>query len=141
VKVLLACSKLAPADRTPLINRALDQGIEFLLSTDPKNAGYPNGWNEKPSGNWWKFGFPVFYVTDILQICEVLYDLGLGADSRLQNALECVKDKASSAGTWSLEYHYQGKTWSNFGEKKSPNKYVTIRAYHALGYSLIPERI
>ncbi|MFN2111893.1 MAG: nitrogen fixation protein NifH [Anaerolineales bacterium] len=136
VKVLLAFSKLASQERTPLIDRAIKRGVDFIFSADPKDAAYPNGWNPKPSGNWWKFGYPVFYVTDILQICEVLSDLGFGDDPRLINALRLVEEKANPDGSWSLEYHYQGKTWSDFGPSKSPNKYVTIRAYHALGRKL-----
>lgn len=138
VKVLLAFSKLPAPERTPLAERAIRQGVDFLLSTDPRDADYPNGWNPKPSGNWWKFGFPVFYVTDILQICEVLYDLGLGDDPRLSNALQLIEDKANPDGSWSLEYDYRGKTWVDFGAKKSPNKYVTIRALYALGRKLSP---
>jgi hypothetical protein len=133
VKVLLAFSKLPPSERTPVIDRALERGLDFIFSTDPRDADYPNGWNEKPSGNWWKFGFPVFYITDFLQICEVLYDLGLGGDPKLKNALQQIHNKANPDGSWSLEYSYPGKTWSKFGEKKTPNKYVTIRALHALG--------
>jgi hypothetical protein len=113
--------------------------VDFIFSADPKDAAYPNGWNPKPSGNWWKFGFPVFYVTDILQICRVLSDLGYSDDSRLSNALHFIEEKGNPDGSWSLEYHYQGKTWSDFGQKKSPNKYVTIRALHALGRKLSPD--
>lgn len=74
-KVMLAFSKLQEKDKTPLIHKAIDQGVDFLFSCDPATADYPNGWNPKPSGNWWKFGFPVFYVSDILQICEALTQL------------------------------------------------------------------
>ncbi|MCE7980071.1 MAG: hypothetical protein DYG89_02670 [Caldilinea sp. CFX5] len=38
-------------------------------------------------GVWWKFGFPVFYITDLLQIAEALGSLGHGHDSRLANTL------------------------------------------------------
>jgi len=31
-----------------------------------------------------------------------------------------------------LEYSYAGKTWIDFGEKKQPNKWVTLRAFHIL---------
>ena len=47
-----------------MIGRAIQAGVNFLLDNHPAEAGYPNGWAEKPSGNWWKFGFPVFYVAD-----------------------------------------------------------------------------
>ena len=68
VKVLLALSKLPVEKRSDLIGRAISHGVDFFFSVDPFTAEYPNGWAERPSGNWWKFGFLVFYVADILQI-------------------------------------------------------------------------
>lgn len=128
VKVMLAFAKLPLKQRTPCIEKAVDRGLEFLLSVDPLSSGYPSGWNEKPSGNWWKFGFPVFYVTDLLQNVEALVRLGFGKDPRLVNALEYIRQKQDSGGKWPLEYSYTGKTWVDFGAKKLPNKWVTYRA-------------
>jgi hypothetical protein len=34
-----------------------------------------------------------------------------------------------------LEYTYAGKTWGDFGEKKQPNKWVTLRAARVLKLS------
>jgi hypothetical protein len=106
--------------------------VEFFLDVDLSTAAYPNGYASKPSGNWWKFGFPVFYVTDILQIVEALVALGYGGDPRLGNALKLVCDKQDEQGRWLLEYHYTGKTWVDFGEPKKPNPWVTLRALRAL---------
>jgi hypothetical protein len=131
-KVMLAFSQW-PADlQTPVIENAIQHGVDFLFSTDPAIADYPSGGTGKPSGNWRKFGFPVFYVTDILQIVEALVKLGYGHDPRLVNALRLIKDKQDSQGRWLLEYDYSGKTWVDFGEKKQPNKWVTLRALRVL---------
>ncbi|MBM3151119.1 MAG: nitrogen fixation protein NifH [Chloroflexi bacterium] len=132
VKVMLAFGRLPAARRTPLIERAIRQGVDFFLDTDPAEAGYPSPYAAKPSGNWWKFGFPVFYVTDILQIVEALAALGYGGDQRLMNALELVRGKQDDRGRWALEYDYTGKTWVDFGPKKQPSKWVTLRAMRAL---------
>jgi hypothetical protein len=132
VKVMLAFSKLPTHRRTPLIQRAIHHGIAFLLGTDPATAEYPTGWSTKPSGNWWKFGFPVFYVTDLLQNVEALVRLGYGADPRLAAALQLIRDKQDPCGRWALEYEYTGKTWGDFGVKKQPNKWATFRALQVL---------
>lgn len=133
-KVMLALSKLPAARRTPQIEAAIAQGSEFLLATDPATAAYPQANEGKPNRSWWKFGFPVFYITDILQVVEALVALGYGADLRLANALALVRDKADAAGRWLLEYDYAGKMGEgvDFGAKKTPNKWVTIRARRAL---------
>ena len=131
-KVMLAFGRLPLQRRTPLIESAIQHGVDFLLSSDPAEANYPNGWAEKPSTNWWKFGFPVFYVTDILQIAEALVELGYGRDRRLENALALIAAKQNSSGYWSQEYDYSGKTWVDFGLKKQPNQWVTLRALRVL---------
>jgi hypothetical protein len=128
VKVMLAFGKLPHKMRTPLVDRAVQKGESFLLGIDPATAGYPAGYSAKPSGNWWKFGFPVFYVADILQIAEALIRLGYGRDPRLANALNLIQEKQDENGRWNLEYDYAGKTWLDFGAKKQPNKWVTLRA-------------
>ena len=131
-KVMLAFSRL-PADRkTPLIERAIQQGVDFLFSTDPARAAYPTRNDSKPNRSWWKFGFPVFYITDILQVVEALVALGYGADSRLTNALQLIREKQDEQGRWALEHNYSGKTWVDFGPPDQPNPWVTLRALKAL---------
>lgn len=131
--MLLALSAW-PAERcTPLITRAIAQGVAFLLGVDPATAAYPCGYSDKPSRNWWKFGFPVFYVTDVLQVVETLVGLGHRADPRLSGALALLAEKCDRRGRWPLEYEYGGKTWADFGLRGQPNKWVTIRVLRALG--------
>jgi hypothetical protein len=132
VKVMLALSKLPQERRTPVINRAIQDGVQFLFSTDPALADYPSGYSDKPSGNWWKFGFPVFYVTDLLQNVEALVALGYADDPRLVHALNLIREKQDVQGRWALEYDYAGKTWVDFGAKKQPNKWVTLRALRVM---------
>jgi hypothetical protein len=131
-KVMLAFGLWPAERRTPLVQRAIEQGVGFLLGVDPVTAAYPTGYADKPSGNWWKFGFPVFYVTDILQIAEALAALGYAGDPRLAGALVLIRSKHDAQGRWPLEYDYTGKTWVNFGPKKQPNKWVTLRALRVL---------
>lgn len=136
VKVMLAFGKVPVPKRTPLMNDAIKTGVDFLLSKDPAVADYPLGYSSKPtgrpSGNWWKFGFPVFYATDILQNVEVLARLGYGKDPRLANAIQIIRDKQDSQGRWLMERNYTAKTWVDFGPKKQPNKWVTLRAMRVL---------
>jgi hypothetical protein len=132
VKVMLAFSQWPEQRRTALIQRAMQNSAEFLLNGDPAKAGYPNGWTDKPSQNWWKFGFPVFYITDLLQNVESLVASGYGKDPRLAPALGIIQEKMDSQGRWLLEYDYGGKMWVDFGPKKQPNKWVTLRALRVL---------
>ncbi len=129
---MLAFGKLPESERTPMINEAIQKGVDFFFSTDPLKADWPTRLGDKPSRNWWKFGFPVFYVTDVLQVAEALVSLGFGKDPRLANVAEFILHKQDEAGRWQLEYDYTGKTWLDFGKKLSPNKWVTYRALKVL---------
>jgi len=156
VKIMLAFAKRPKERRTPLIQRAIEQGAEFLLNTDPATAAYPTPPprapggvfsfrntdpataayptrpRSKPNAGWWKFGFPVFGMTDVLQNAEALARLGYGHDPRLANALRLVLDKQDEGGRWPLEYDYEGRTWLSFGPTRQPNKWVTLRALNVL---------
>lgn len=132
VKVMLAFARLPQEKHTPLIDRAIQHGVDFLLGIDPATARYPTRDKSKPSSNWWKFGFPVFYITDLLQLAEALTQLGYAHDPRLANTLALIRDKQDEHGRWALEYDYAGKTWTDFGQKKQPNPWVTLRSLRVL---------
>ena len=136
IPVMLALSRLPAGKRTSLMQKAIKTGIDFLFSRDPAAADYPLGAGakptSKPSGNWWKFGFPYFYAADVLQNAEVLVLFGYGKDPRLSNALQLIRDKQDSQGRWQMEHSYTGKTWVDFGPNHQPNKWVTLRALRVL---------
>lgn len=132
VKAMWALSKVPAMQRTAAIEAAIAQGITFLLSRDPAVADYPMGYGTKPNGSWFKFGYLIGYVTDVLQNLEVLAALGCGGDPRLEPALDLVLNKQDPQGRWSLDYTYNGKTWVDVEEKGKPSKWVTLRALRVL---------
>jgi hypothetical protein len=131
-KVMLAFSRWPSKRRTSVMKRAIKQGIDFLFSTNPVGAAYPIGRGEKPSRTWWRFGFPVFYATDVLQLAEVLVSFGYGKDTRLADTLTLIHDKQDAAGRWAQDNDYSGRTWVSLGPPKLPNKWVTLRAMRVL---------
>ena len=131
-KVMMAFGRLPKESRTPLIESAIQAGVNFFLKNDLVKADFPNGLEDHPSRNWWKFGFPVFYVTDLLQVVEALVMLGYGRDERLDNVLKIILDKQDANGRWPLEYDYAGKTWRSYGKMNEPNKWVTLRVLRVL---------
>ncbi len=109
--------------------------LPWLLETDPAVADYPFGFGEKPSSSWFKLGYPIGYVTDVLQNLEVLAALGQAQDRRLANALKLVVSKQDRQGRWPMEYSYSGKTWADIEKRGQPSKWVTLRALRVLGAS------
>lgn len=132
VKAMLALSKVPPTARTPSMQHAVETGIDFLLGHDPAKADYPMGYSEKPNQSWFRFGYPIGYVTDVLQNLEALTALGSGADERLVPALGMMLNKQDNQGRWKLAYTYNGKTWVDVETKGEPSKWVTLRALRVL---------
>lgn len=132
VKVATALSKIPLEERTPQINKAVKASKDFLISKDPSIADYPHPHAKKPSSSWFKFGFPVFYVTDLLQNLSALIDLGMAGEEKLINAIEFINTKQDTEGKWTMEYTYNGKTWVDIEEKRKPSKWMTYRALSIL---------
>ena len=132
VKAMLALGGVSERVRTPAIERAIGAGVAFLLSRDPAVADYPMGYSIKPSQSWHRFGYPIGYVTDVLQNLEALTALGKGGDPRLANAVQLVLGKQGKDGRWKMEYSYNGKTWVDIERKGQPSKWVTLRALRVL---------
>ncbi len=133
IKGLLALARIPPEERMPLVERAIQQGVEFLLSCDPATAAYPAGYgNVKPSQSWFKLGFPSGYVADVLQNLTVLSELGFAKDVRLQPAIDWLLAKQDQAGRWRNQYAYNGKTWVDFERQGQISKWVTLRVCYVL---------
>lgn len=132
IKAILALGRVSPSQRTPGIQQAIQLGIDFLLGHDPAMADYPFGMGKRPSSSWFKFGYPIGYITDVLQNLEVLAALGQAHDPRLANALKLMISKQNNQGRWLLEYSYNGKTWVDIEKKGQPSKWVTLRALRVL---------
>jgi hypothetical protein len=131
VKIMLALSLVPVEKRTPLIQNAIRHGVDFFLGVDPVTADWPSI-TGKPSRDWWMFGFPVYYVTDLLQMAEAMTALGYGKDPRMASLMELILSKQDDQGRWKLEYRYGSKTWGNYGKGGAPNEWVTVRALRVI---------
>jgi hypothetical protein len=137
VKGLRGLAAIPEERRTPVVRRAIEAGVVFLLSRNPALADYPAGWgNTRPSRSWFKLGFPSGYVADVLQDLEVLAELGYGRDPRLVPAVDWLLAKQDPSGRWKNEYAYNGKTWVDFERQGKPSKWVTLRACRFLRAAL-----
>ena len=130
IKALKAFGLLPPAARTPRIERAVDAGVEVMFSRHLARADYP--YQERVSSNWFKFGYPLGYTSDILEALEVLAALGHARDPRLAGAIEFILSKQDGEGRWKLEHTLNGKMWADIERKGKPSKWVTLRALRVL---------
>jgi hypothetical protein len=116
--------------RTPLVERALQAGADFLLSRDPAVSDYP--YTKRVSSTWFKLGFPMSYWSDVLETVANLVDLGYGSDPRLQPALEWILARQDGQGRWKLGNSLNGKMWVDIEAKGKPSKWITLRALRVL---------
>jgi hypothetical protein len=130
VRVLWALNAVPPSGHTPAVTAAVDACIDFLLSYDVARADYP--YQERINSSWFKFGYPLGYVTDVLLNLEALTEAGVVDDPRLADAVELVLAKHDDQGRWPLEYSYHGKMWVDVEAKGQPSKWVTLRAMRVL---------
>ncbi len=134
VKELRGLARIPPGRRSPIVQRAVDEAVAFLLSRDPAVADYPMGWgNTRPSRSWFRLGFPSGYVSDVLQVLETLAEVGHGDDERLDAARAWLLRHRRPDGRWVNEYAYNGKTEVDVEVQGRPSKWVTLRALDVLG--------
>jgi hypothetical protein len=131
-KALLALARIPAERRTPAVALAIEQGTDFLLSRNPSEADYPMGRNEAPSKSWFKLGFPLGYIGDVLQVLEAVCDAGAAADSRLDRAVDWVLAQQKPDGSWSNRLSYSGQTGVGIDHTPSRSKWVTLRACRVL---------
>lgn len=129
-KALRGLLTVSGRDRTPLVERALAAGAEFLLSRDPVEADYP--YTERVSSTWFKLGFPLSYWSDVLETVANLVDLGHAGDKRVAAAVNWVRDKADEQGRWKLANSLNRKMWVDIEKRGKPSKMVTLRALRML---------
>jgi hypothetical protein len=130
VRVLWALNRVPADGRTAVVEAAIKSSIEFLLEYDIARADYP--YKDRISSSWFKFGYPLGYVTDVLLNLEALTEAGCGSDPRLSAAVELVLAKQDEQGCWKMAYSYNGKMWADVEVKGQPSKWVTLRAVRML---------
>ena len=129
IKALLALARIPPTERTPDVAAAVRAGVELLLSVDPATATYPMGWgNAKPSGSWFRLGFPSGYVADVLQATEAVCAAGAAGDPRLAGAVDWLVAQQGPDGRYTNRYSYAGKMVADVDAQGEPSRWVTLRA-------------
>jgi hypothetical protein len=130
VKALRALTQVPPKWQSPRTGRATRQAAEFLLSRDLAQADYP--YTGRISGEWFKFGFPLSYTSDVLEAALELGEAGYARDPRLTHAIDLVRSKRDADGRWTMKHSLNGKMWIDIETKGQPSKWITLRALRVL---------
>jgi hypothetical protein len=131
VKMLRALSMIPPQERRGEIKAIIDREVENIL----ENGVYsylrnPDG-TRKDKAGWKRFGFPLFYQSDALEVLDTLTRIGCH-DDRMQPEVDLVLGARQPDGGWLLENTFNGKMWVNIEEKGRPSKWISLRALRTL---------
>lgn len=130
VKALKALSAVLTERRSQEINDTIEKAAEFLLIHHIYKRSHNLNKASKPG--WLKFGFPLMYQTDALEILDILTELGI-KDSRMDEAINLVIAKQDDEGKWRLENNYSNdRLLIPFGQKSEQSKWITLRAMRVL---------
>lgn len=129
IKALKALAEIPEQARSPEVKETLIKGAGYFLQHHVYKRSHNLEKVCKPG--WLKFGFPLMYNTDALEILGILTRLG-HRDRRMQEAVDLVISKQDDLGRWLLEHTYNGRFQVNIEQKGKSSKWVTLNALRAL---------
>ncbi len=129
IKALKALAEIPEQARSPEVKETLIQGAGYFLQHHVYKRSHNLEKVCKPG--WLKFGFPLMYQTDALEILAVLTKLGY-YDPRMQEAIDLLLSKQDNQGRWTLETTFNGRFQVNIEAKEKPSKWVTLNVLKAL---------
>lgn len=129
VKALKALSEIPKDKRSKDVKNTIDKGVEYLLIHHIYKRSHDLSKVSKPG--WLRLSFPHMYQDDILEILNILTDLGIH-DKRMQDAVDKVVSKQDNHGRWILENTFNGRYITNIEVKGKASKWVTLNAIRML---------
>ena len=129
IKALKALAEVPPERRTPAMQATISAGAEFFLRHHVHRRSHDLTRDSKPG--WRRFGFPLMYQTDALEILLVLTRLGY-RDERMREALDLVASRADAQGRWTLQQTFNDRFVVPIEAKGEPSRWVTLRALEVL---------
>jgi hypothetical protein len=129
VKALKALAEVPPDKRSKEVEATIKNGVEHMLRHHIYKRSHDLSQVSKPG--WLRFGFPLMYQTDALEILGILTKLGY-RDERMQETVDLVVSKQDAQGRWKLESTFNGRFQVNIERKSELSKWITLNALKAL---------
>ncbi len=129
VKALKALAEIPANRRSKGVEDTIKTGVEYMLKHHIHKRSHDLSRVSKPG--WLRFGFPLMYQTDVLEILGILTKLGY-KDERMQEAVDLVISKQDEQGRWILGSTFNGRFQVNIERKGKPSKWITLNALRVL---------
>jgi hypothetical protein len=129
IKALKAFAEIPPDKRSKAVNNTIKEGSEYILKHHIHKRSHNLSRVSKPS--WLRFGFPLMWQTDVLEILGILTKLGY-RDERMREAVNLVLSRQDEQGRWRLQNAFPGRCHVDIEQKGMPSKWITLNALKAL---------
>lgn len=130
VKALKGLSAIPQEKRTNEVNDTINRIVEFLLIHHIFKRSHDLSKTSKPG--WLKFSFPLMYQTDVLEILDILTELGIN-DRRMDEAIGIIIAKQDDMGRWKTENTSNtDRLLIPLEQKDKQSKWITFRAIRVL---------
>jgi len=129
VKALKALAEIPCEKRSAAVVDTLERGVEYLLKHHIYKRSHDL--SKVSKHGWLRFGFPLMYQTDVLEVLGILTSLGC-KDERMQEAVDLVISKQDEKGMWKLESTFNGRFQASIEHKGNSSKWVTLNALRVL---------
>ncbi|MFQ6089371.1 MAG: nitrogen fixation protein NifH [Candidatus Methanofastidiosia archaeon] len=108
VKPLIAFSMIPEKKRRRDVREIIKKEIEIYLENEIFMYLRDEKGERKAKFGWKRFGFPLFYQSDALEVLDTLTKLGK-KDERMKRAIDLVISKPNGKGRWKLENTFNSK--------------------------------
>jgi hypothetical protein len=129
VKALKALAEIPASKRSKEVNEMIENVVEYMLIHHIHKRSHNLARVSKPG--WTKFGFPLMYQTDALEILGILTRLGY-KDERMKEAVDLVVAKQDHQGRWKLENTFNDRFQVSIERKCKQSKWITLKALDTL---------
>ncbi len=128
-RTLWGLAALPQERRSPEVERAIEQGVKFLLQPGClPAANYPVPDDGRIHLIWSRLNFPLFYQADILFILRLLAELGALERAGAEGALKWLQDRRQKNGRWRGSSPFRSRTWPEMGGPQESSRWVTLQA-------------
>jgi prenyltransferase beta subunit len=124
VKSLKALAAIPKEKRNSAVEEKIETLSEYLLKHHIYKKSHDL--SKVSRKRWLKLGFPLMYQSDILEILEILTELGY-TDARLDEAIKILENKKNSDNKWKLENSFNGRMIKNIEKKNENSKWITLK--------------
>lgn len=129
VKALKALVAVPPDRRSAAAQATIDAGVEYLLRHHVHKRCHDPSQVARPG--WLRFGYPLMYQTDALEVLGILTSLGVH-DERMAEAVDAVVSKADDDGRLRLESTMNDRMIARVEVKGRPSRWLTLEALRVL---------